>query len=314
MLLIDDGPHAGGRVRIGIVDLMATTAGGVMGDRFGALLRAGLSHGRHGAQFADFVRIDLDPTADPSRPTGTDQNWELVATCDALVVTGAEPRTANFHADACFRLVERLLMVAASGRPVSILFSCLSAHAALDSLHSALRHPMPHKVFGLAEHERVDDAAGLLAGMPQRVLLMPHSRWHTVPRSALEAAGVVPVLAIDAADWGLATSADGLRYVFLQGHPEYSSDTLLREYRRDVSRYLRGESARYPTVPTDYLDPAAVEVLEDFAWRAQRLHSRPSVEHIPDVLVDPSLAASWAGWAEVFVGNWADRVFELVDA
>jgi homoserine O-succinyltransferase/O-acetyltransferase len=28
-------------------------------------------------------------------------------------------------------------------------------------------------------------------------------------------------------------------FVLLQGHPEYDSATLLREYRRDVGRFLR---------------------------------------------------------------------------
>ena len=35
-------------------------------------------------------------------------------------------------------------------------------------------------------------------------------------------------------------------FVFFQGHPEYESDTLLREYRRDVGRYIKGETATYP--------------------------------------------------------------------
>lgn len=316
MLPMDDVPRPRRHARIGIVDLMATTARGVVGAQFEVLLRAALSRGRHGAELVappNLVRIDLDPTADASRPTGTEQDWELIAACDALVVTGAEPRTADFHADPCYRLVERVLMVAASGRPVSLLFSCLSAHAALDALHSARRRLMPQKMLGLPQHERVGRATGLLAGLPQRVV-MPHSRWHTVPRSALEAVGVVPALAIDAADWGLATSADGIRYVFLQGHPEYSSNMLLREYRRDACRYLRGESARYPTAPTNYLDPVAVKVLEDFGRRAQRPLSSSSVEHVPDVLVDPAVAATWRGWAEVFVANWAEQVLELVDA
>ena len=33
-------------------------------------------------------------------------------------------------------------------------------------------------------------------------------------------------------------------FVFFQGHPEYESDTLLREYRRDMGRYFRGETTR----------------------------------------------------------------------
>ena len=42
--------------------------------------------------------------------------------------------------------------------------------------------------------------------------------------------------------------------LFFQGHPEYEATTLLREYRRDVGRYLRGERDDYPGLPLDYFD------------------------------------------------------------
>ncbi len=41
--------------------------------------------------------------------------------------------------------------------------------------------------------------------------------------------------------------------VFLQGHPEYDADTLAREYRRDVGRFLAGERADAPAPPAGLL-------------------------------------------------------------
>ena len=43
-------------------------------------------------------------------------------------------------------------------------------------------------------------------------------------------------------------------FVFFQGHPEYDADTLLREYRRDVERYLRHETSVHPSIPRGYFD------------------------------------------------------------
>jgi homoserine O-succinyltransferase len=43
-------------------------------------------------------------------------------------------------------------------------------------------------------------------------------------------------------------------FLFFQSHPEYQLDTLLLEYRRDVARFLRGESTAYPNVPQGYFD------------------------------------------------------------
>ncbi len=50
-------------------------------------------------------------------------------------------------------------------------------------------------------------------------------------------------------------------FVFFQGHPEYESDTLLREYRRDVGRYFKGETARYPLMPRSYFGRSMVDEL-----------------------------------------------------
>ena len=38
----------------------------------------------------------------------------------------------------------------------------------------------------------------------------------------------------------------GSQFVFLQGHPEYDANSLAREYRRDMDRYMRGETEREP--------------------------------------------------------------------
>ena len=40
-------------------------------------------------------------------------------------------------------------------------------------------------------------------------------------------------------------------FIFFQGHPEYEETTLLREYRRDVGRFLRGQQPHYPTRRTN---------------------------------------------------------------
>ena len=59
--------------------------------------------------------------------------------------------------------------------------------------------------------------------------------------------------------------------VFLQGHPEYEADTLAREYRRDLMRFLRGEAAAAPRLPADYYPPDAAAAVANFAaprrWR-----------------------------------------------
>ena len=68
--------------------------------------------------------------------------------------------------------------------------------------------------------------------------------------------------------------------VFLQGHPEYDADSLLREFRRDVVRYLRGERANFPQTPEDYFDPLTEKHLAAFAERVATRAKPPSASGI----------------------------------
>ena len=55
-----------------------------------------------------------------------------------------------------------------------------------------------------------------------------------------------------------------------QGHPEYGTLSLLREYRRDVRRCVFGRGAvPYPHIPEGYLCTEAVATLEGFRRRAE---------------------------------------------
>ena len=40
---------------------------------------------------------------------------------------------------------------------------------------------------------------------------------------------------------GVAVSPDQFRAVYTQGHPEYDANSLLKEYKREVFRFLNGE-------------------------------------------------------------------------
>ena len=77
-------------------------------------------------------------------------------------------------------------------------------------------------------------------------------------------------------------------FVLLQGHPEYDSTTLLREYRRDVGRFLRREREDYPALPRHYLDGPSERSLEAFRRRALSVRD-------PELLESFSVAPSRSG-------------------
>lgn len=178
---------------------------------------------------------------------------------EAVIVSGAEPRTTRVDTEPLWRPLVDLFSWAVT-RQVSLLCSCLAAHAAVAFFDGLERVPLPVKRFGVLE-QRVDPAHQLAAQLPPLVGF-PHSRWNDVPLPALLGSGY-RLLLHDRDEWTVATTErGGASVTLIQGHPEYEADTLLREFRRDLRRYLRGEQERLPVPPTGYLQPEAQGRLE----------------------------------------------------
>ena len=71
---------------------------------------------------------------------------------------------------------------------------------------------------------------------------VPHSRYNELPEEALISRGYRVLSRSSQTGADLFVGNRDSLDVFFQGHPEYEPDTLLREYRRDVGRFLvRGD-------------------------------------------------------------------------
>ena len=68
--------------------------------------------------------------------------------------------------------------------------------------------------------------------------VMPHSRYNGLDEADLVEAGFTPLTRSPEAGVDLFVNEERSLEVFLQGHPEYDADTLAREYRRDLLRFL----------------------------------------------------------------------------
>jgi homoserine O-succinyltransferase len=168
------------------------------------------------------------------------------------------------------------------------------------------RRRLPEKRCGVYLHSLL---AGhpLLAGVAAP-LAMPHSRWNELRVEALRAAGYVVL------SFSPKTGADAfVRHerslmLFFQGHPEYDSTTLLKEYRRDVGRYLNGEQADYPTMPRGYLSAEARARLEEFKQRSLAQRAPPLIEQFPFAAVADGLTNTWRAAAVTLYSNWLDYI------
>ena len=110
------------------------------------------------------------------------------------------------------------------------------------------------------------------------------------------------------AGWSVAArSAARGCFVLCQGHPEYGTLSLLREYRRDVRRYLFGRGAvPYPRAPESYFGPEALATLDGFERRARMSTDDPLKlwERFPYDDLATSIENSWVAASTAFYANW----------
>ena len=170
---------------------------------------------------------------------------------DGLIVTGAEPRAANLKDEPFWADLAQLLDWAAQNT-ASAVWSCLAAHAAVLYLDGIARRRLCNKQFGIFECVYVGEHS-LTAGAPHHVQV-PHSRWNDLREDELKAAGYELLTRIEDGGVDAFVKQGKSLFVFLQGHPEYEADTLMREYNRDVNRFLTGQSKIFPTLPNGYSD------------------------------------------------------------
>jgi homoserine O-succinyltransferase len=219
---------------------------------------------------------------------------------DALVVTGLEPGSTGLATEAYWDDLARLLRWAEATVPSTIL-SCLASHAATLALDGISRRPLPAKQSGVFEQE-VDVEHFLGRGLPP-VVSFPHSRYNDIPVPSLSSSYRV-VVASPRSGWTVATRThEGQLFVLLQGHPEYGPLTLLKEYRRDVKRFLEGTYRVHPDIPVDYLDPTGVELLEIFRARCAR-RSTLLIDHFPYEEVAQHTRFGWEHTSRRLFTNW----------
>ena len=229
---------------------------------------------------------------------------------DALIVTGANVSGPEL-ADQPFW--EPLIGVIdwAMENVTSILCSCLATHALLQFRYGQKRAPQARKIWGVFPHCVVDKRHPLVNDVNTR-FDVPHSRWNAVSREQFDQAGLHVLVESEQVGVHLATSEDGLRVVFFQGHPEYDTISLLKEYKREVTLWAGGQRADYPPFPDNYFGIREKALLNEYRGRleAARDAGRPLPE-FPERLLVERLDNTWHDTAEAVVGNWMGLVYQV---
>jgi homoserine O-succinyltransferase/O-acetyltransferase len=224
---------------------------------------------------------------------------------DGLIVTGAEPRTANLIDEPYWESLAHVLEWARDHTHSTVL-SCLAAHAAVLQMDGIGRRKSDDKHFGVFECDRHLHHR-LMAGTASRFKL-PHSRWNGISEAELAASGYSVLTRSQDAGVDIFIKRYKSLFVFFQGHPEYEADTLLREYRRDVSRYLRGETDAYPSLPRSYFDEDTAQALTALRAQAIRQRSEELLTYVSTTLEHTAIDNTWHSTAARIYRNWLQYI------
>jgi homoserine O-succinyltransferase/O-acetyltransferase len=217
---------------------------------------------------------------------------------DGLIVTGAAPVASRIEDEPCWLSLTRLVEWA-ERHTRSTIWSCLAAHAAVRHIDGIDRRPLGAKLSGVFDCVRVADHA-LLALSPPR-WATPHSRDNELPETELRARGYRILSRSRSAGADTFIKRCGSFFVFLQGHPEYDSGALGREYRRDVVQFIAGRRADYPELPIDYFPADVAQAMQDFRAIAERQPGDALFERFPTL---PAMSAPWHGAAVGLFAAW----------
>lgn len=229
---------------------------------------------------------------------------------DALIITGANVIGSELSNQDFWK---PLIEVAdwAHENVTSTLFSCLATHAVLEFRYAQKREPLKNKKWGVFPHSIINKVHPLVADINNR-FDVPYSRWNNVSYEQFDISGL-HVLAIGDNDCvHLATSEDGFRSIFFQGHPEYDTISLLKEYKREVLLFVEGRRDDYPPFPDNYLDTQSAAILREFKYGLLgALKENKDVAKFPEDLILHYLNNTWHDTASAVVSNWLGLVYQL---
>ncbi|MFT5501129.1 MAG: homoserine O-succinyltransferase [Woeseiaceae bacterium] len=231
---------------------------------------------------------------------------------DALIITGANVINPSLDEEEFWSPLIDVVRWA-DENVTSILCSCLATHALLKHFHGITRQHMSSKQWGVYNHRICESSHPLMRDVNTR-FDAPHSRFNDISRQQMEAAGLTVLAESPEVGVHMAVSPDQFRAVYFQGHPEYDAVSLLKEYKREVSRYLNDELDSPPPCPENYFSAEAMTIITR--------HIEAVVKHKTDggaVPVFPEdelmqlVDNTWGDTGKAIVNNWLGLVYQLTN-
>ena len=227
---------------------------------------------------------------------------------DALIISGANVSATDLQLAPFYDQLKEVVDWSYEN-VTSTLCSCLATHAVLEFKYGQKRQPIGAKHWGVFPHKVINRSHPLVKGVNTRFDI-PHSRFNEISEEQFSDAGI-RVLAKSKIGVHLAVSPDLFRLVFFQGHPEYDSISLLKEYKREVAIYLEDNGSEYPPIPSNYLSLQSQAILEEY--RAKLDSKKASIDNFPEELIADKLDNTWHDSANAIINNWIGCVYQVTN-
>ncbi len=233
---------------------------------------------------------------------------------DALIITGANVTGPDLSSQPFW---EPLIEVFdwAWENVTSTLCSCLATHAVMEFRYGQKRQLQSEKNWGVFPHHILNTGQNkkhpLINDINTR-FDVPHSRWNTVSPQQFHDKKLRILVESDDNMVHLATSPDGFRHVLFQGHPEYDTISLLKEYKREVMLYYQGKLEQYPPFPQHYLGTFEKAILNEYRFLCDSARQQgKDIIEFPESLVSQNIDNTWHDTAVEVIGNWMGLIYQI---
>ena len=155
---------------------------------------------------------------------------------DGLIITGAPVENLEFEQVDYWNDISKV-MDWSKTNVTNTLHICWGAQAGLYYHYGIQKYPLKKKLFGVFEHQIIDNKIPLFRGFDD-TFPTPHSRY-TENRLADIQKHPDLILAAWSEKAGVhVVMSKNNRHIFVTGHFEYNSNTLKKEYDRDIAKGL----------------------------------------------------------------------------
>jgi homoserine O-succinyltransferase len=202
----------------------------------------------------------------------------------------------------------------------STICSCLATHAAFKYHYNIDRVPVTmadkaKKLSGLFTHTKTDREHPLMQAVNTN-FMVPHSRYNQIKREDFVSSGCDIIVDSPEAGVHIASSTDLFRFIYFQGHPEYDTHSLLKEYKRDVLNAIESGDPQnnWPDMLKNYFSSQSLAILEEYKERCiTAINAKQSPPDFPEQLLMDRLFNTWRDTCKSMMNNWIGSVYQLTN-